>query len=64
MRWPWRLHREWARRAEQARAEAEKSRRALEETRQDVIAPAESIRERNHFASLIRDSLLEGRNRR
>lgn len=62
MRWPWRLHREWDERAEQARAEAEKSRKALEETREQIVGPARSLRDRNHFAQVIRDSLLEGRN--
>jgi len=62
MRWPWHLHREWDERAKTARAEAEKSRRALEEAREQVVAPARSLRDRNHFAQIIRDSLLEGRN--
>jgi len=64
MRWPWRLHREWGRRAAQARAEAEQSRRALEEAREKVVGPAATLRSRNHFADVIRDSLLEGRDGR
>jgi hypothetical protein len=62
MRWPWHLHREWDERAKQARAEAEQSRRSLEEDRERVVAPSRSLRDRNHFAQIIRDSLLEGRN--
>ena len=63
MRWPWRLHREWGERAEAARAEAEKSREALARTRAEVVAPREALRTRNHFADLIRASLLEGHGR-
>lgn len=62
MRWPWHLHREWGRRADDARAEADKSRRSLQEAREKIIAPAKALRDRNHFAQIIRDSLLEGRN--
>jgi hypothetical protein len=62
MRWPWRLHREWGERAERARAEADRSRRSLEEARAKLVAPMASLADRNHFAQIIRDSLLEGRN--
>jgi hypothetical protein len=62
MRWPWHLRRELDERASEARAEAEKSRRALAETREKIIGPAASLRDRNHFAEVIRASLLEGRN--
>ena len=48
-------------RVKAARAEAEKSRASLEETRERVINPSTRLRERNHFAAIIRDSLLEGR---
>jgi hypothetical protein len=62
MRWPWRLHREWDERARQARAEAERSRRALQETREKIVAPAKSFHDHNGFAEIIRDSLFENRN--
>jgi hypothetical protein len=62
MRWPWQRHRELEDHVEKARAEAERSRRALEEARQKIVAPAQSLRDRNGFAEIIRDSLLEGRN--
>jgi hypothetical protein len=47
---------------EAARAEVDRSRRALERTRAEVVAPLAQWRERNHFGELIRASLLEGRN--
>jgi len=61
MRWPWQLHRELDKRVEQARAEAERSRRELERTRTEVVAPLARYSERNHFASLLAESLQIGR---
>ena len=46
---------------EAARAEAEKSRQALERDREHVVIPLARWRDRNHFADLIRASLIEGR---
>ena len=64
MRWPWRLNREWAQRAERAEAEAEHSRRELERAREQVLTPLARWRQQNHFAELIRASLLEGKDHR
>ena len=59
MRWPWRLHKEWDQRARQARAEVEKSRQALHETRAESVV-SRTFRERNHFYDILRASLREG----
>lgn len=63
MRWPWQRHRDLDERVAQARAEAEASRRALEQTRAQVVGPSVSFRDRNGFAEIIKASLLEGRDR-
>ena len=63
-RWPWNLHREWAKRAEDAHAEVQKSQDDLEKARREVMTPAREIRDRNHFAEIIRASLIEGRSAR
>ena len=60
MKWLWRLHREWKKRAEEAEAEAQRSREELERTRKQVVTPLAQWRQQNHFASLIRDSLVKG----
>lgn len=49
--------------AEQARREAEVSRRRQQEARERVIRPLERYDAHNQFASLIRASLREGRGR-
>lgn len=46
---------------EAARAEAEKSRQSLERDREHVVTPLARWRDRNHFADLIRASLIEGK---
>lgn len=51
-------------RVKEARTEAARSRRALEATREHVVTRNAQFRERNHFADLIRASLLEGREQR
>lgn len=59
-----RRHRELAARVTDARARAEQARRDLEDTRASVVEPLAAWRDRNHFADLIRASLLEGRGAR
>lgn len=58
MRWPWHMRRNLNKRVAEARAEAEKSQQAYEETKQNVITPLQRNLKRNHFAELIRESLL------
>jgi len=60
MKWLWHLHREWAKRAQEARDEVEKSRANLERSREQVVTPLSEWRKQNHFAQLIHDSLLSG----
>lgn len=55
-----RLLRHLDERVQAARAEAEQSRAALAETREKVIVPLAEYRQRNHFADLIRESLMDG----
>lgn len=64
MKWVWHLHREWGKRARKAREELEQSRRELERTRKQVVVPLAEWRQRNHFAQLIHESLLDGRDGR
>ena len=60
MRWTRRREKRNGSRVAAARAEAEKSRERLEETRKTVIEPLQRAAERNQFADMIRDSLLVG----
>ena len=60
MKWLWHLHREWKARAKMAQEDAERSRRELEQARRQVIKPLAEWRKQNHFAQLIKDSLLTG----
>jgi len=60
MKWLWHLHRDWNKRARQAREEVERSRRNLERSREQVVTPLTEWRKNNHFAALIRDSLNGG----
>lgn len=62
MKWLWLLHREWKRQADEAQEEVDRSRKNLERTRKQAVTLAE-WREQNHFARLIHDSLLSGRER-
>ncbi len=62
MKWLWHLHRDWSERARKARAEVERSRAELEETRRRAV-PIARWRESNHFAQLISDSLNGGNGR-
>ncbi len=64
MKWLWHLHRDWKKRAEDARAEVSRSRRNLEYTRAQVLRPLAEWRRKNHFGQLIQDSLLEGSGKR
>jgi hypothetical protein len=43
-----------------AREDVENSRRELERTREEIITPMARFRERNHFADLIRATLING----
>ncbi len=61
MKWLWLLHKDWKERARKAREEVEFSRRELERTRVQVVTPLAEWRQQNHFARLIHDSLLNGR---
>lgn len=60
MKWLWHLHKEWDKRVKDAHAEVEQSRRDLEEDRIRGLRLAQ-WREQNHFAELIRDTLLAGK---
>lgn len=64
MFWPHRKRRELDQRIADARADTERSRRELERTRQEIVAPIQMAGRRNHFSDLIRASLLEGGGRR
>jgi hypothetical protein len=44
-----------------AQREVELSRRRLADAHEHVVKPLREYADRNHFADLIRDSLLEGR---
>lgn len=61
MKWFWHLHREWTKRAEEARDEVEQSREDLERSREQIVRPLAEWRKQNHFAQLIHDSLLDGK---
>jgi hypothetical protein len=60
-RFPWQRHRELEARVLSAREEAEKSRRELERTREEIIRPLIAAGNRNHFADMIRASLFDGK---
>lgn len=64
MKWLWLLHRKWKAQAEDAQEEVERSRKNLERTRAQVVTPMSEWRKQNHFAQLIHDSLLNGKDTR
>src|SRR5215475_2635635 len=47
-------------RARKAEGEVRKSRRRREEIRQEIVAPLMALAEDNHFAAIIKDSILAG----
>lgn len=51
-------------RAEDAAAEARKSQVRQEAVRENVVRPLRQAAARNQFAEMLRDSLIEGRERR
>ena len=56
----WKKRAELAQRAEDARAEADQSRRRLERGQEEVVRPLRRAAAENRFATLVRDSLLNG----